>query len=285
MGQTLAEAISSVKRRSSLPTSQNLLTDADLAAILNEEMFSFMVPYVLKHRQEHFLQHADHTVASSLTDGYRLPSRAIKIREVLVVESDGTERQLPRVRVDQLPTTVDGFYLKGNRIYLTNNAAENGETIRVFFYLRPGELTDNTSNYDTVSSVTSTMNVLDGTGFGLSGVLDVIKKNAPHEHLLYDVAFTRSSNNFTIADDSNVETNDYVCVQGYSPVVQLPPELYVLLCQRAAVKVLEIIADQVALDAARSELVNMMKQLDSLVDDFIEGAPEKVINNELFGGE
>ena len=76
---TITSLISSVKRRCSAPTAQQLFQNTDFASLLSEEMQSMVVPVIMAEHQDYFVHTKDYTIDGS-TKGY-LESKLIWKRE------------------------------------------------------------------------------------------------------------------------------------------------------------------------------------------------------------
>ena len=68
MDFTSTGLIAQLKRRALVPTSQNLFTNSDLIAMLNEELQNRIVPYVLAVREDYFLTYKEYVQDGSMTE-------------------------------------------------------------------------------------------------------------------------------------------------------------------------------------------------------------------------
>jgi len=59
-----SEALDALKRRTSLPSSQELFSDADLIGFFNDENRSVVTPWINTQREEYFVSHKDFAVTS-----------------------------------------------------------------------------------------------------------------------------------------------------------------------------------------------------------------------------
>ena len=71
---------------------------------------------------------------------------------------------------------------------------------------------------------------------------------------------------------------DYITTAEESIVPQLPTELHPLLAQRTAIKMLEALGDTEGMRNAQQELERMEYNVMALIDNRVEGAPQKITN-------
>jgi hypothetical protein len=296
MAWTATDLIASVKRRAGIPAAQATYTDAEILTICNEEMSSFIVPLVMKEREDYWQTSVDFTITSSVTQ-YRIPERAIgsKLREVKIVNANGTESNIPRLLVANEGTDSYGFRVDGNVLTLRTGIANNptllGNTLRVYFYSRPNQITAATigTTYGTIATLTLPygMTVTSApTGLtGASGTMDMIRATPGFETLAADAAFTLSTGVYTFSAPlpAGIAVGDYVTVPGNTPVPQIPPELHPLLAQKAACRVLEGKGMYEKLKSLREEVAVMEVNARAMLTPRVDGeAPRAVVRSGLF---
>ena len=76
----------------------------------------------------------------------------------------------------------------------------------------------------------------------------------------------------------NFEAGDYLMTAEESIVAQLPTELQPILAQRTAIKMLEALGDVEGMKMAQNELERMEYNAMTLIDNRVEGAPQKITN-------
>lgn len=88
---TTTGLVEQVKIRASVPTAQTLFTTSRIIGLLNDELLTFIVPFIMEVREEFFVVYKDTSIDTD-TREYEVPSRAIgnKLREVTLV-SNGQE--------------------------------------------------------------------------------------------------------------------------------------------------------------------------------------------------
>jgi hypothetical protein len=75
-----------------------------------------------------------------------------------------------------------------------------------------------------------------------------------------------------------------VCKAEETIIPQLPSSLIPVLAQRVAIKCLEALGDTESLQNAKQDLSKMEKNMFSLMDDRVDGAPQKIVNRHGFLG-
>jgi hypothetical protein len=75
---------------------------------------------------------------------------------------------------------------------------------------------------------------------------------------------------------ANILTGDYVCLAGESIIPQIPPDLHNMLAEKTAARILASLGDQAGLAMANDKIKEMEYRQGSLLDDRVEGAPQKI---------
>ena len=283
-----------------IPSDQNTFTDEDFLEMLNEEMQYFGIPHLLRTHEEYLLVFDDIVLDGS--DRYEIPYRAIgnKLREISLVTVSGTNGEttdqileLSRISVEDLPDFnsysssrySQAFYVESNHIVLLGEVPTSGTVLRMHYYLRPNAFVVDKSagvisSIDTVGGVITVTTF--PTGFSSSPDMDFIKHRSPNTIMGRDITPLSVDSNtrtitFTPGDiPTNLIVGDYLNVAQETIVPQLPVELHAILAQRVAVAALEALGDQEGLAAAQRRLDAMEKSSNDIIDNRVEGAPEKI---------
>lgn len=123
------------------------------------------------------------------------------------------------------------------------------------------------------------------------GMLDLIQKNSPHKIYKYDIIPVSISGNLIRLNNSAfisgipedtmplpIQPGDLVSSPSETSVPQIPDELHSILAQRVACRCLEALGDRDGLGAANQKLAEMEKVVGSMLQDRVEGTPQKVFN-------
>lgn len=301
---TSEKLISSIIRRAMIPSDQNTFTDNDFLEMLNEEIQYFGVPHLLRTHEEYLLVSEDFEL-----DGrqkYEIPHRALgnKLRELSyvtnvssVTNQPTTEQvyELSRISVDDLPDYnnyatsryAQAFYVENNNIVLLGETPVTSGVLRMHYYLRPNSfvLSDRTGVIQSIDTDTGVVTLESfPTVFSSCPDMDFIKHQSPNIILKYDITPTAcDSNTRTITFDpedlpSALKVGDYINITQETLVPQLPVELHAILAQRVAVAALESLGDQEGLASAQKRLEMMENSSNTIIDNRVEGAPEKITN-------
>jgi len=295
---TSDDLLKSIKRRAFIPNDQNTFTDEEFLDMLNEEMNYFAIPHLLRTHEEYLVTFVDiDIVADQLS--YQIPERAIgnKLRDVAFVDSDENYFELSRIsledlsdynfRGDNLNDYTQSFYIEGNKISLVDELPVSNGFLRMYFYLKPNSLVINDRN-STITAIdrvagTVSVNVLP-TGFSNLPDMDFVQSKSPNLILGFDKtpsAINTATRTITFNSTdipSDLKVGDYVNFAGEAFVPQLPSELHAILAQRVAVAALEAMGDVQNMQLAQNRLEMMEKTVTDLIDNRVEGAPQKIKN-------
>lgn len=291
---TASKLIEAVRQRAMIPTDTSVYSDEAILNILNEEMDAGLLSTLLVLSEEHLVNYEDQDFNPG-KDNYPIPYRAIgnKLRDVSFVNADGGVSELSRISVDQLSDYKNGtifgdrnvFYVQNNEIVLVDFNSGYSDTIRMHFYLRPNVIVLE-KNVGTITNINRTTGVITMSNFpekfaNLSQ-MDFVGYRSPNKIYSYDkqptaVDSATKSITFNPSDiPSELIVGDYVCCKEQSPVPNIPTEMHPLLAQRAAVYIMEALGDTENLANAKAKLDQMEKSINNLIDNRVEGAPQKV---------
>lgn len=300
--------VANSKRRGFIPASQCTYTCQDIRDILNEEMMSYVAPKVMCLNESYYLRDTDVTVCACQTR-YRIPYRAMgsKIKDVQFIDSSGAYYEITRVDVGDRPqyrgynsgSQMITVYLEADEIVIMNSQQNTG-TLRFSYYLRPNELVAD-CKVGVVTAVcvgccTTTFTMSNfPCAFSCTTQFDIVDGKSPNKIRVFDACVTSvcsTAKTITFANAQIKETDprsttakaitfavgDTIAVAQETKYPQIPSELRPLLSQKAAIKMLEGLSDPDALTLAKSELLQMERDLGILIDNRIEAAPQKIVN-------
>jgi len=297
---TSNQLIKSIIRRAMIPNDQNTFTDEDFLEMINEEMGYFAVPHLLQNHEEYLVNQIDYATVdadNNLITSYPIPSRAVgnKLRDVSYVDTTGNVYELHRVSLEDLSDYNNDFvndypqlfYVQNNNIRLVDGSPNVNETIRMHFYLKPNKLVieDRVATISSIDRVTGLITFANiPTALIGATELDFIQANSPNNIIGFDITplsidSATSSVTFTATDiPKDLQIGDHVSLAGETVVPQLPTELHPILAQRVAVHCLEAMGDAQGQQIAQSRLDQMEQSMLTILDNRVEGAPEKVNN-------
>jgi hypothetical protein len=272
--------LESVKRRARTPISQATLDTWEVLAIADEQIRGALAPLMIATGEDYLTADSDQAIVT--TDAtYRPPHRAMKLREVVFLDADGDEVDIPRIALEEIPNQSDGFYIKGNEVTLLAPEDWGGHSVRMTYYLRPSRLVLGASA-GIVSSVNRQSGVvtLHAASANLTGATrcDLVRGTPPFEVSALDVVCTVSGTSVTITTAANIPADwgtsgDFVCLPQQTPAPQIHPDLFPLLAQFVTVQVLDGNGDVAAYQRAAEELKKLRIEAGTLLRNRVEGEP------------
>lgn len=288
---TTDKLIDAIKRRASIPSTQALFTDQQFVDVANDEMEVTLVPALMAASEEFFVQYVDVEVpASAGPYTVEIPKQAVgmKLREIVWVDpSTGSLRNLPRLELERVSangiigdSSYSGFMIQGNKIILTPNTS--GGTLRVYFFARPLNLcllqdAGRVTSVDTVNNIIVLNNLPNDWIVGDS--VNVIGSSQPFATKVVSATITvLSSPSVTLDTVEGISVGDYVSLEGYSPVPQLPVEAHKVLAQAAAVQCLQSMGDAQGMQVAAASLQKNLADMLNLIAPRVTGEVKRVVN-------
>lgn len=294
---TSDDLIRSLKRRAMIPTDQSTFSPDDFLEILNEEISTGILPYLIEQHEEHLVNYVELDITDN--NEYVIPYRSVgnKLRDVSYIDSSGNPYELSRISLEEISDYSgtssygqDGvFYLENNKIVIPSLSTQPGAKLRMYFYLRPSSLVlvKNTGKITAIAQgATETVLTLDNfpEDFNNDILFDIVGSATPNKLKVFDKSKVTSNSNtksVTLLNSDVPEDlvkGDYLCKAEESPYPQMPTELHAILAQRGAVYCLESLGDTEGLSNANRRLEKMEKAVTNLIENRVEGAPQKVKN-------
>jgi hypothetical protein len=282
MDFTSTGLIAQIKRRALIPTSQNLFTDSDLIAMLNEELQNRVIPYILAVREDYFLTYNEYTQNGSTTE-IDIPKNAIgnKINQVNIYTASSDDSffaSVPRLTVSQINDYYGGYYIQGSKIKIFPQAITSGQ-LRIYYYRRPSEIvaTSRTAIISTVNTNTSIVcstnlpaNITTGSN------IDIVSNEQPWDTIAERTAGTVLNATLDLTDTTDIETGFYVASRGESPFAQIPQDTIPLLIQAVVVRMMEYMGDTNGLQAALLTYAQMESDNRNLITPRVDAQPKKI---------
>lgn len=162
---TSTELIRSIRRRAFIPESQETFTNDDFLEMATEEVNISLMDQIMTARGDYLVYFED----VELTEGnreYDIPARAHgnKLRDAVIVDANGDAvKEVTQITLEEVSdydgefafeTRFASFYIQNNKIILTKSAFVSGDSLRMYFYMRPNKLVQN-SRAATVTTKTN----------------------------------------------------------------------------------------------------------------------------------
>lgn len=305
-----SDLIDAVKRKAAIPTNQSTFTEQDILAFANTEMKIGLVPSIMSVHEEYYVTPELVSIISGQND-YAIPYRAVggKLRDLKYVDTSGNLLDMSRVQeedkarwnnsVSSYTAFCRYFYLEGNNVCLLPNSNSNPQgSLLMEFFMRPNDLVTE----DRVATITAvswdfTNNLVSltvdqiPTGFSTSQLFDLMQTRPGHKTYNYDLTaasiitntktITFQASDIRVPRDnaySPVMVGDYISFAGECIIPQCPSDLHDMLAQRVAARCLEALGDVQGLNNANVKLQEMEQKALPLIDNRVEGTPQKVVN-------
>lgn len=148
---SVQQLVDDVRRRAMIPNSTAVLSNADITAFLNDEMWEYIVPMLMATTEEYLVHTTEpwtpeNDTTIDLEDDVRFPGGVIglKVRDVQI-QSVNSWISLPRIEPEyesQFVATgaTQGYMFRGSKIHLIPVNSPVGAQIRVLYYKRPEAL-------------------------------------------------------------------------------------------------------------------------------------------------
>lgn len=291
---TSEDLIRSLKRRALIPTDQSTFTDDDFLEILDEEVDTGLLPYLLEQHEEHLVTFVE-VDATNDNNRYKIPYRATgnKLRDVAYIDASGNPYEMTRISLEEISDyntfyTVNrdnAFYIEGDEFVVVSIYPKQSAKFRIYFYMRPSKLVklDQVGVVNGIDRVAGTISISNfPSDFSNLPDMDFVGARTPNKIKAFDltpvsVNANAKSVTFAAADiPADLEVGDYLCKAEETPVPQVPTELHPILAQRGAVHCLESLGDTEGLANATNKLEKMEKAVMNIIEDRVEGAPQKI---------
>lgn len=298
-GATATSLVASAYRRTLAPNALGAIQSGDVITFLDEEMRSTVAPLVLAAQEEFWVQNIDTPVLANVYN-YTIPQRAsfATWRDVVFVDSNGVEINMTELSPEYLKLTYPaggnpplytfGFILQNDQVILwpPNGGTPTQYSLRMKIKRRPNSLTSNT-NCGIVSAINSLVVSLSqaDTTWTSATTFDIIPNSPQFTSRKDDQTVTAVSlptgGPYTLTFSTiptGLTVGDWVCPSMMSPIPQIPYDMFPLLAQRGAIKILEALGDTTNLQVAERRYQDMSVDFARTVSPRIDGTPKKIVN-------
>ncbi len=308
MIQTTELLVASVKRRSLAPTSQKTFQDADIIAILNEELSLGVVPLILSAREDYFLRSIRTQITSGLSS-YDVTRRAIgnSLKDIAYVYGTAStdKRDLNRISLSDsfiYSSTVgepEAYFLKGDEIVLLPTPSNGAVAyLEQWFLERASQLVPTTSvtkivGVSTVAGVsTFTVDTDLTASLSVGSLVDFLNAQSPMVLWGRDVeitAITASTIEVAAEDVSNDAdvvlpgVGDYICPQLQANIPTVPEEFHPYLAERAAKVIVQGLGHNDKLSAIVANLGAMENSLMKIISNRVESDGRPIVKRNGVG--
>lgn len=297
MSWTTVQLLDNLKVRGAISSTGAMFTTARLLAMATNEMRSYLVPKVLKARENYYTW--DEDTAINATGVYQIHTRALagKLDNIALVDATptATRRQdLSLLSEDELEDygatpqgSKPGVFLKRNTMQLVPATGTGWSYFRQTFFLRPGDFieTDAAAQITAINTSTKvcTCSTVPST-WATSNVFDFVQDQPHFDTLQISKAISAivtgaaGTLTFSAALDSRLAVGDWITLAGQTVIVQAPEAWHPILEQRVANICLQSMGRTEALKNGESTLKDMLATVTSLVAPRVEREPKRLVN-------
>lgn len=280
MSYTADNLLSSIERKSFAPSSQNTFSESEILSMADELTISILVPNIIQVREEYLVFKKDYSITASQGE-YIIPPRSIGgvLRDVQVIDDSGGINAVPHIEYDDQMSTGEGslfgYYLKDDKIVLHRTPNTTIGTLRLSFFIQPGNLVLAAAGA-VISAINTSTNVVTVTSIPSSwttgNTFDLISGRGSHAYRDVDlVSSLVSGNSITFSSlPSALIVGDYVNLAEQSSVVQLPSPYRAALAQFVATEILSSM-NQPSAEKAASKAKQLLESSQGLITPRVRG--------------
>ena len=287
-------------------------TDDDIIDLMNEAMYTEIVPRLMKVKEE-YLVITRRIPISANKSRYRIPERAAgqKLRDLYYLDQQGTRIRLPHIsrenrheHSDSPTTSPEAYFLEGTHIVLVPDLVGASGQLELAYFFRPGQLVRNELAREvTVLQTVGGLKRFSYIGAAPSGwttglMFDIHSYLSGAQPKAFSITAQEVNSagsyiDFTLTDVDGsqfgtdaVESADWICLEGAAVVPGLPFELIPVLVQATVTRMAEQLGDE-TYQYNRAELDRMLQAAGYLYDTRVEGQPKKLVSKQgraLYGG-
>lgn len=273
--------IAKVKTLAAVPSNQPAFTDANLITIIDDELQSTVVPFIVSLNSDYFLTYKDVTIVAGV-DEYRIPERAVGsiLYGVKLVTTDD-EYDIPLVDAKNSTKVFHtSYFIRGNYIHLLGNNIGTNDTVRMYYYRRANSLIS-ILDCATVDSVTGNDITFTGKPSSWTGSTkcDIIQSVPPFDTLAEDVLIDLSGATYTFSSiPRDLEVGCYVCLAGEAPVAQIPWDAVQLLNQLAVLRIMESQSDKDGYRLAQERYTKLETDIQKILSPRVSSEQKPIVN-------
>lgn len=282
---TTSKLIESVKRRGMFPTSQQLFTDRRIVDFANDELQQTIVPIIMSMREDYFVVHKDINAEGDSPFVVEVPDDAVGMKLKGVGQLvDNVYISLPRIQENEINRRfLYGFTVEGNQLKVYSNVKN---TFRLYYYQRTLELCleKEASQIVSIDSLTNEVQVnAIPSSWNTSTVLNAVQSVQPFRAVKSEAQIISLSSPLIRLDSvDDLKVGDWLAVEGYSPIPQIPVEAQKVLEQGTVVKCLESVGDREGMAAAEKKYEINVKNMMTVLAPRVDQSPKK-INSDPYG--
>lgn len=292
------DLLEDIKDRCFAPISQNTWTDAKILRLATKEMRDFIVPDIMKKRENFFLVYSDTNLTANVAT-YPIPERALgsALKNVFIVNANNEyQYRLNKAKlnhIDQMEKlgTPSHYFLQGEKLRLMPAPRSTQNKLRQYYFLRSNELaltstcTKITQVSRGVSQTTFTVDTDLTASLTTGDEIDIVNGQSPYLLWAYDVEIVTISSTQIVVSNTSVDdessstlpgVGDYICPRLTSNIPMIPEEYHTALALKTARSMMSSLGDQKKYQVLNNELKEALENAGNLIANRVEDQPEKI---------
>ena len=294
--------IEKIRTIGAIPSNSSNFTDAKLAILANDEMQSTVVPLIMMAKQEYYVTYEDFDITSTSEPTIiPIPSGAIfdKIADLTIAQTNNnitTELSVPEISRETLTAgpilttiyyqNVFGFRIQdSNIIFYPGTYVNLPQTfLRLYFYRRPLELVT-TSNAGKITNINGNILTLSQSpaSWAIGNELQAVSQLPPFRNTGSFTITAISNPTITIDDSTGLSVGDWVALDGYCPIPQIPVEAMSFLISCVVLRVHEAMADEKMTELAVLKKKELGAMLVNSISPRVDGERQVIQNRYSLG--
>lgn len=299
---TADDLIRSIRRGGQLPVNNNTFKEEDYLQMADEELSLSIVPSIIRQHENYFLQ-TDSILLVNGKSRYKIPYRAAgnKLKELSMIDTSGNVMEMVKIPLEHISdynssysnSGKTAYYILNDEIVIYPESVVNPtESLLFTYYMRPNKLVK-LNKVGAISAIdlvgkSITLTTLP-TEFTSSLLYDFVDVESPHRTLGFDIpvvsinATTRMIQfNSTYTFPSRLKVGDHFCIQCETAIPQIPSDLHPMLAVKVRMAALDAVGDSEGLANATTKYSEISSNVNTLVDNRVEGSPKKIVNRNGF---
>ena len=287
---TTADLLQAVKNIGMLPdASSGSLSPDNLLVHATDELHGTIVPMILAAREHFYETYSDLTVSADKMT-YPIPNRAIggllsSVQYIYGLNIIGLNPIQPtNASTTWSSLSPRGYWFENNNIVLYPTPSSPNYIIRMRYFQRPSRLTQvsNCGQIVSIDNVGQTVTLSSiPTSWTPGIVVDFVPTLLPNTPYGIDSSVTGISG--TVVSFSTlpatVAVGDWLAIAGYTPIPELPYEMFASLAQATVCKALESIGDAQGLATAGENFKIKISNALKLITPRDQTGPKRVCSN------
>lgn len=288
---TVTPLVADVRTTASVPTVQPRFGVDGILKIMTRIMQTKIVPMMMTAQEDYFIDYEDFDIEQGNVTGYAIPNDAVgmKVHNVCLLNNSSVLNMttLPRLSINRISgyyfgqVVPFGFYIQNNNVILwPPNQTSPARTLRMYFIRRTNVLVDpdECGQVDSIATDVFTMSNVP-TDWAVGSVLNAIDAEPGFGTTARSLTISNiAGSDVTLSPYANVAETNWLALNGYSPIPQVPVEAHELLVQGTALEILKSLGNT----EGYKKLMVEYKEMTGFVMDSItpraDGNPKKAIS-------